>query len=83
MTKTPEVLQAAVSDAANEQLLVAADTQKRLLSLADALPKATPPADSVELRGQSLTAATKTLRERGRSPEEIAAFTLERGYPVV
>lgn len=81
MNKTPEVLKSAVSDAANEQLLVAADTQKNLVALANAIPQATAPADTAELRNQPLTAATRTLSERGRTPEEIAAFTLERGYP--
>ncbi len=81
MIQTPEVMKSAVTDAANEQLLAAAETKQRLTSLANSLPKMAAPADTAELRNQPLVSATTTLRQNGRTPEEIAAFTLERGYP--
>jgi hypothetical protein len=77
MPTTPEI--ASPADASREKLVLAADTHRELAELAGRVtPSAMEASDILE---PNLVEATKALSAQGRSPEEIAALTLRRGYP--
>lgn len=80
MTKTPEVVRSAVADAASEKLVLAADVDRQLRSLAAEVPPIA--ANEAPLTvDEPLTVATQNLIDEARTPQEVAAITLQRVYP--
>ena len=73
---TPEVL---VPDVSREKLALAAETHRELAELAEQMPQTS--SEVVDILEPNLVEVTKVLSAQGRSPEEIAALTLRRGYP--
>ncbi len=78
MPNTPEIPVAA--DVSREKLALAAETHRELAALSEGVSL---PADveAPQMMAPNLQETTKILVAQGRSPQEIAALTLSRGYP--
>ncbi len=81
MPKTPEVLKAAVTDAANEKLDVTTAMHERIATLAKDVATTAPASAEPLPSDVPLTVSTRSLLAQNRTPAQIAAATLEHGYP--